>query len=306
MIGKLKIFWIVFLALGAFAAESKTYRLSSAHGSVGFSIPYMQVSKVEGRFKKYDGFFEYKNKKLSKIKVEIYTHSIDTADKKRDQHLQGKDFFEVSKFPKMKFIANKVEYKKETPSKVTGELTIRNVTRTVELKLSWKGVTQDPWKKTPILFFDLEGEIDRKVFSLKWNKALDRGGVLIGDKVKIKITVEAHPSDKKPAFSRFYKATVKPQKRPLELGIISQKLSPVSRVEKKEALPRPVQMKFSSIAIGLVLFFTLGGIGFIAWPKLEKVFSLLPGPNWFGEFLAFLLIFCIGFAVTIFFAPFMA
>lgn len=188
---KHSLLFLAALSISALA-QAETYKLDEGHTTVGFKIKHLVISTVNGRFNKFTGSFAYDEKsgKLSDVMVSIDTASIDTNEAKRDEHLRSKDFFEVEKFPKIQFKSTKVDYKNHKPVKVTGDLTIRDVTHPVTLTAKYEGSAKDPWGNTH-LAFNLSGKIDRKDFGLSWNKALETGGLLVANEVAIEINSEA-------------------------------------------------------------------------------------------------------------------
>lgn len=187
-----KLIFSSFLFL-AVAAQAAQYKLDPAHTIVGFSVKHLVVSKVKGRFNKFDGGFVFDEKKneVSKIDVKVDPTSVDTNDKKRDEHLMSPDFFDVKKNPEMHFKSDKaVTVKADQPVKVTGELTMRGVTKPVTLDLTYGGTVTDPWGNEKV-GFTLAGKINRKDWGINWNKTLDKGGVTVSDDVMIEIEGEA-------------------------------------------------------------------------------------------------------------------
>ncbi|MDC1174583.1 YceI family protein [Bacteriovoracaceae bacterium] len=190
----------------SFTTFSKTYEINSEHSSILFKIPFMRFGEVEGRFKKFVGTYDFDSKtnKVKNLEVVIDTKSIDTADKKRDRHLRKNDFFDVRKFPHIKFIGKEYGYEKESLSKVTGELTVKDKIYPLTIRVDWKGKELDPFNKSRAsYFFSGKTSVNRKEIGLSWNKELDQGGWLVGNEVELRFQVEANPTDKKPAFSRF-------------------------------------------------------------------------------------------------------
>lgn len=168
-------------------AQAADYMLDKAHSHVEFKVKHMMISNVSGDFKDFDAVIAYdeKGKKLTKLEGTVQVASIDTGIEKRDNHLRSDDFFAADKHPKMTFKMTKAD-----GDSVTGDLTIRGVTKTVTLDMDFGGVATDPWGNER-MGFELNGKINRKDFGLSWNKALETGGVLVGDTVKITIAIEA-------------------------------------------------------------------------------------------------------------------
>lgn len=187
----MRVLLFSFLAFFSSAVFAAKYELDKSHTMIGFVAPHLVVSKVDGRFDKFDGTFEFdeKSMKLDNINVVIKADSLNTNEKDRDKHLRSPDFFDVAKYPDIKFKSTKVSYDKDKPDKVDGELTIRGITKPVTLKVDYNGAVTDPWGNR-IIAFDAETKVNRKDFGLNWNKPLDKGGWVVGDDIKIKIQGE--------------------------------------------------------------------------------------------------------------------
>ena len=167
-----------------------TWTIDSSHSEVGFSVRHLAVAKVKGHFDSFEGTLTVGDDPLtSTVEATIDLSSINTRDKQRDEHLRSGDFFNVDASPKMTFRSTSV-----APSgsdyKLVGELTIKDVTKSVELDLELNGVSPDPWGGTRI-GFSATGEINRKDFGIDFNIPLDGGGFVIGDKIKLFLEVEA-------------------------------------------------------------------------------------------------------------------
>ncbi|ASD62773.1 YceI family protein [Bdellovibrio bacteriovorus] len=174
------------------SALAAKFDVDKAHTNVSFTAPHLMVSKVKGRFDQVSGSFEFdeKSMKLSDINVTIKTDSINTNEADRDKHMRSPDFFDVAKYPEMTFKSTNVKYDKNKPDKVEGDLTIRGITKKVTLDVDYNGAVTDPWGNR-VVTFEAEGEVNRKDFGLNWNKAMDKGGFVVGDKIKIEIDGEA-------------------------------------------------------------------------------------------------------------------
>lgn len=167
-----------------------TWTIDASHSEVGFSVRHLAVSKVKGNFETFEGSLVIGDDPLtSTVEATIDLSSINTRDQQRDEHLRSGDFFNVDSSPKMTFRSTSV-----TPSggdyTLVGELTIRDITRTVELDLEFNGISPDPWGGTRA-GFSATGEINRKDFGIDFNIPLDGGGFVIGDKIKLFLEVEA-------------------------------------------------------------------------------------------------------------------
>lgn len=179
---------IAILALPLSLQASTTYDLDLAHTTVEFKVKHLVISRVTGRFNKFSGTFvgDEKSKKLEKVEAEIDVASIDTNEKKRDDHLRGGDFFEAEKFPKITFKSTGVESKDGKKGKIKGELTIKGITKPVTLDAEYTGTVKDPWGKENA-GFRATTKINRKDFGITWNKSLDGGGMVVGEEVEISI-----------------------------------------------------------------------------------------------------------------------
>jgi len=168
------------------------WEFDPVHSSIGFWVRHLMVSKVHGRFTRWTGTLEVDEQtpSLSRVEVEIDTDSIDTKEQKRDDHLRSPDFLDAAKYPKLRFRSTSVEPLSEDRLVVRGELTIRDVTRPVELHVEYAGRAKDPWGGERA-GFSARTSLNRKDFGLVWNVALEAGGVLVADKVDIAVEVEA-------------------------------------------------------------------------------------------------------------------
>jgi polyisoprenoid-binding protein YceI len=181
------------LVLGASAsALASDWDIDSGHSRVGFAVKHMMVSTVHGTFGKYTGTVTLEEADLAKSKahLEIDASSITTGNDKRDEHLKSPDFFDVAHFPKLVFDATRVEKVGADGLNLTGNLTIKNVTKPVVLAVSGlSGEVKDPWGMTR-RGATAQAKISRKDFGLTWNKGLETGGVVVGDEVTIELEVE--------------------------------------------------------------------------------------------------------------------
>ena len=167
-----------------------TWTIDASHSEVGFTVRHLMVSKVRGNFETFAGTITIAEDPLaSSVTAEVDLSSINTRDAGRDEHLRGSDFFEVASHPKLTFVSTSVT-PKGSDYVVTGDLTIKGVTKTVELALEFNGVSADPWGGTRS-GFSAATTISRKDFGVDFNIPLDGGGVVVGDDVKIGLEVEA-------------------------------------------------------------------------------------------------------------------
>jgi polyisoprenoid-binding protein YceI len=174
-----------------------TWDIDVSHSSANFSARHLMVSKVRGRFASFTGNITIADDPFaSSVNVTLDASSIDTQDEKRDEHLKSADFLDVDNYPTLTFASTAVRSVGDEDYELDGDITIRGNTRPVTLKLAHLGVQQDPWGNTRT-GFEASTEISRKDFGLEWNVALEGGGVLVGDKVKIDLEVEAVHQDPK-------------------------------------------------------------------------------------------------------------
>ncbi len=168
------------------------WNIDLAHSGVTFSIRHMVVSRVRGRFAKFDGVVTLDDDDLTRSSVEatVDASSIDTGTEQRDAHLKSADFFDVEKYPTLSFRSTRVEKLADDRVRVVGELTIRDVTREIAFDVESGGRAKDPWGNERVGFV-ATATLDRKDFGLKWNQALEAGGVLVGDRVDIELDVQA-------------------------------------------------------------------------------------------------------------------
>jgi len=178
------------LAVPALAGV-ETYKIDPNHSQVGFKVRHL-VSKVPGRFQKFSGTLAVDPADLSTAKVTavIEAASIDTNVNDRDNHLRSPDFFDATKFPELKFESVRFIPEGTSAGRLLGNLTIKGTTKAVELKVDVLGFGTDPWGGQRG-GFSASTTINRKDFGMTWNKALDSGGVLLGDDVEIQIDLEA-------------------------------------------------------------------------------------------------------------------
>jgi polyisoprenoid-binding protein YceI len=173
-------------------AFGANWDIDPAHSTVGFAVRHMMVSTVHGTFAKYAGTIALDDADVTKstAHIEIDAASVSTGNDKRDEHLRSPDFFDVAHFPKLVFDATRVERKGPDSLALTGNLTIKNVTRPVVLNVTGlTGEVKDPWGGTR-RGATATTKISRKDFGLSWNKALESGGVVVGDDVTIQLEVE--------------------------------------------------------------------------------------------------------------------
>ncbi len=170
----------------------QTWTIDAAHSGVHFTVRHMVVSKVRGKFGRFSGTITYDAARpaASSVVATIDVSSIDTGVEQRDGHLKSADFFDAARFPEMTFRSKHAEPAGADRLRLTGDLTIRGVTREVSLDVELGGRAKDPWGGERV-GFSARTSLDRKEFGLTWNQALEAGGVLVGDRVDIELEVEA-------------------------------------------------------------------------------------------------------------------
>lgn len=179
------------LATAVAQAEPLEWSFDSAHSQIGFKVAHLVVSNVSGRFKevqKSSIVIDDQDASKDRVEIEIKADSISTDEAKRDEHLKSPDFLDTKKFPLIKFESTKV-VKAGKGYKVTGNLTIRDVTKPVTLDATLSAPIKNPWGKQ-VRAATLAGKIKRGDFGLTWNKALETGGVVVGDVVTLEIQAE--------------------------------------------------------------------------------------------------------------------
>lgn len=165
-----------------------TWTLDPTHSAVEFAVKHMMISTVKGRFSDVKGTVQIPESGVPSVDVTIAAASIDTGTDGRDQHLRSGDFFDVDAYPELRFVSTKVE-KTSDGYRLTGDLTIRGVTKPVTLAVTEEGAGVDPWGNHKVAF-SATGKFKRSEFGLNWNAALEAGGVLVSDEVKVAIDAQ--------------------------------------------------------------------------------------------------------------------
>jgi polyisoprenoid-binding protein YceI len=179
---------------------AEKWDFDTVHSSIAFVVRHMVISKVHGRFTKWNGtlMIDDANPTNSSVEVHIDLASVDTHESQRDTHLRTADFFDVEKFPDMVFKSTKVEKNDGDDYTVTGDLTLHGVTRPVVLKVEAGGRVVDPWGNDRA-GFTAQTTIQRKDFGLTFNMALPTGSLVVGEKVEINIDIESTKAKAKAA-----------------------------------------------------------------------------------------------------------
>ena len=178
------------------ATATRTFQIDKAHSEATFQVRHL-ISKVRGRFSDFDGTVELDDARpeQSKVSLTIKAASIDTGVADRDQHLRSDDFFATDTHPTLTFVSTAIVPKGGNHYEVTGDLTMRGVTKSIVLPIEFLGTATDPWGNQKVAF---EGEVtlNRKDYGLNWNAAIETGGFLVGDEVKVSLSIQAAAKDK--------------------------------------------------------------------------------------------------------------
>jgi len=176
----------------ATAPATSTWNIDPAHSAVEFAVKHMMVSTVKGRFGQVEGTFriDEANPAKSSITAAVDVTSISTGVEQRDEHLRSDDFFNAAQYPKLTFASTKVERVDDENWKMTGDLTIRDITRSVTFDVEYDGRGIDAFGKNRA-GFTAEAKINRKDFGVNWNGLIEAGGVVVADTVKIQLNIAA-------------------------------------------------------------------------------------------------------------------
>jgi polyisoprenoid-binding protein YceI len=176
---------------GLVRVPAGTWKVDPSHSSVGFEVKHMMIATVRGRFEEFDGTLEA-NEDISLSRASGWANaaSINTGDRTRDEHLRSAEFFDVERYPRITYESTRIEPVEGQRFRVTGNLTIKDVTREVEMDATVHGAGEDPWGNERV-GVTVEGVINRNDFGLTWQQRLARGGVLVGEDVKIVLDVSA-------------------------------------------------------------------------------------------------------------------
>lgn len=173
------------------AVATRTYTIDKAHSEAAFQVRHL-LTKVRGRFTDFEGriAFDEAEPERSTVQFTVQAASIDTNTPDRDAHLRSADFFDVEQYPTLTFVSTGITPRGNGVFDVAGDLTMRGVTRAIVLPITYLGTMTDPWGNQKLAF---EGEVtlNRKDYGLNWNAALETGGFLVGDEVKVSLSVQA-------------------------------------------------------------------------------------------------------------------
>ena len=168
-----------------------TYKIDAAHSEINFKVKHLMITNVTGTFKQFSATMVSSAADFSdaQITFEADVNSISTNNDQRDGHLKSDDFFNAESYPKLTFVSKKLEKKSDSDYTLTGNLTIRNITKEVSLQVSFGGTMTDPWGQQKA-GFEINGSINRKEFDLKWTATTEAGGIVVSDEVKLQLAVQ--------------------------------------------------------------------------------------------------------------------
>lgn len=189
-----KILLLILFASVLFAQNNfteTTWVIDKSHSKIGFSVTHLLISEVEGYFKDYSAKIVTKGEDFDNAQIEFIakTSSIFTDNEKRDQHLKSDDFFNSEKYPELKFVGKSFKKVENNKYKLSGDLTIRDVTKPITLDVEFNGKVKDPWGNIRA-GFNITGKLNRFDYGLKWNALTELGGAVVDNIVKLRIHVE--------------------------------------------------------------------------------------------------------------------
>ena len=184
-------FFVLFVFFAVSANAQTKWSFDKSHSNVGFSVTHLVISEVEGRFGSFDGTVTTKSDAFedSEIEFKVDVNSVNTDNSKRDEHLRSDDFFNAEKYPSMIFKSTSMKKVGDNSYKLKGNLTIRDVTKPIELDVKLNGVIKDPRGNTKA-GFKISGSLDRFDFGLKWNSLMEVGGAVVSKTVTLNLNVE--------------------------------------------------------------------------------------------------------------------
>ena len=167
------------------------WAIDPTHSEIGFKVKHMMFTNVSGKFNVFESKIENDEEhfETSKISFSADVNSVDTNNQDRDNHLRSADFFDIENFQKLTFNSTSIKKLDEGEYQITGDLTIKDVTKSIVLETEYSGLMKDPWGNTKI-GLSITGKINRKEFGLTWNSALETGGVLVGEEIKLAAEIQ--------------------------------------------------------------------------------------------------------------------
>ena len=187
----LKFLATLLITISTLTFSQTTWTVDKSHSKVGFSVSHLVITDVDGFFKDYEAQISSNGDDFSTANVElkVNTSSIFTDNEKRDDHLRSDDFFNSEKYPQMTFKGKSMKKVGDKKYKLTGDFTIRDVTKQITLDVTYNGMVKDPWGNTKA-GFKITGEIDRFDYNLKWDKAIEAGSLVVGKDVELVIDLQ--------------------------------------------------------------------------------------------------------------------
>lgn len=184
-------FALAYFSAGSLIAQQPGWKLDKAHSSIGFTVRHMVISEVTGNFKEFDVNFTSATDDFSDAAVEatVKVASVNTDNDRRDGHLKTDEFFNAEKFPQIKFKSTSFEKVVDNKYKITGDLTMRDVTKKVTFEAVYNGSIKAPWGAT-VSSWKATASVNRFDYGLKWNKTIENGGLIAGDIVTITLNLE--------------------------------------------------------------------------------------------------------------------
>ena len=173
-------------------ATKTKWSIDVAHSEIAFKVKHLMITNVKGVFNEFDGSIYTTGENFMTSEIDFFMNpaSVDTRDVKRDEHLRSADFFDVENFKEITFAGDSYEKVDDDGSyELYGNLTIKGVTKQVKLDVEFGGIMKDPWGNEKA-GFSINGKINRKDFGLTWNAALETGGVLVGEEIKISCEIQ--------------------------------------------------------------------------------------------------------------------
>ena len=187
--------YLILAALFLFAyvevQAATKWSIDQSHSKVQFGVTHLVISEVTGQFNKFDGTIESPSDDFTDAKINfvVDVNSIDTDNQDRDNHLKSDDFFNAEKYPEMKFNGKSMKNVGGNKYKLTGDLTVRDITKEITLDVLYNGTVKDPWGNTKA-GFKITGELNRFDYGLKWNALVETGGAVVGKTINLNINLE--------------------------------------------------------------------------------------------------------------------
>jgi len=180
---------LLFTAITVIAQTNWSF--DKAHSKIGFTVSHMVITDVDGKFNEYEGTVvtEGEDFEGAKVNFTIETNSINTDNERRDNHLRSDDFFAADEHPQITFVGKSMTKVSDNKYELVGDLTIRGITKEIKLEATHNGTVQDPWGNTKA-GFKLTGSLDRFEYGLKWNTAIEAGGLVVGKTVYLNIDIQ--------------------------------------------------------------------------------------------------------------------